>query len=96
MATANKSNKIDFSDYVKKFWTLFLYGMIALVAFFFLASWGFFGEMPSFDELENPSSNSASEIISSDGKTIGKFAYQNRVPIKYKDLPKKNNFLNTF
>ena len=88
MATTNKSNKVDFSDYVKKFWTLFLYGMIAVVAFFFLASWGFFGEMPSFDELENPNSNIASEIISSDGKTIGKFAFQNRVPVKYKDLPK--------
>lgn len=88
MATTNKSNKVDFSSYVKKFWTLFLYGTIAVVAFFFLASWGFFGEMPSFDELENPNSNSASEIISSDGKTIGKFAFQNRVPVKYKDLPK--------
>lgn len=88
MATTNKKAKVDFSDYVKKFWTLFAYGFIAVVAFFFLASWGFFGEMPSFDELENPNSNIASEIISSDGKTIGKFAYQNRVPVKYKDLPK--------
>jgi penicillin-binding protein 1A len=88
MATSNKSTNVDFSDYVKKFWTLFMYGIIALVSFFFLASWGFFGEMPSFDELENPNSNIASEIISSDGKTIGKFAYQNRVPVKYKDLPK--------
>ena len=63
MATTNKSNKVDFSSYVKKFWTLFIYGTIALVSFFFLASWGFFGEMPSFDELENPNSNGASEII---------------------------------
>lgn len=88
MATAKKTNKDKFSDYVKKFWTLFIYGLFGSVAFFFLASWGFFGTMPSFDELENPNSNIASEIISSDGKTIGKFAYQNRVPVKYKDLPK--------
>lgn len=88
MATAKKANnKEDFSGYIKKFWMLFIYGIIALVAFFFLASWGFFGEMPSFDELENPNSNIASEIISSDGKTIGKFAVQNRVPIKFRDLP---------
>lgn len=88
MATAKKTNKDDFSDYVKKFWTLFIYGLVGAVAFFFLASWGFFGTMPSFDELENPNSNIASEIISSDGKTIGKFALENRIPIKYKDLPK--------
>ncbi|MFT7251333.1 MAG: penicillin-binding protein 1A [Flavobacterium sp.] len=87
MATAKKNNKENFSDYIRKFWILFTYGLIAVVAFFFLASWGFFGEMPSFDELENPNSNIASEIISSDGKTIGKFAIQNRVPVKFKDLP---------
>lgn len=88
MATAKKNNKENFSAYIRKFWILFSYGIIAVVAFFFLASWGFFGEMPSFDELENPNSNIASEIISSDGKTIGKFAIQNRIPIKFKDLPK--------
>lgn len=88
MATANKKNKENFSDYIRKFWILFAYGLIAIVAFFFLASWGFFGEMPTFDELENPNSNIASEIISSDGKTIGKFAIQNRIPVKFKDLPK--------
>ncbi|HBK82096.1 MAG TPA: penicillin-binding protein, partial [Flavobacterium sp.] len=88
MATNHTTSQEDFSHYIKKFWTLFIYGIIALIAFFFLASWGFFGEMPSFDELENPNSNIASEIISADGKTIGKFAYENRVPIKYKDLPK--------
>ncbi|WP_338376059.1 transglycosylase domain-containing protein [uncultured Flavobacterium sp.] len=87
MATAKKNNKENFSDYIRKFWILFTYGMIAVVAFFFLASWGFFGEMPTFDELENPNSNIASEIISSDGKTIGKFAIQNRIPVKFKDLP---------
>ncbi len=87
MATNTSNQKEDFSIYVKKFWKLFAYSLGGLVAFFFLASWGFFGSMPSFDELENPNSNIASEIISSDGKTIGKFAYQNRVPVKYKDLP---------
>tara|TARA_B110000503_G_scaffold139726_1_gene228809 strand:- start:1248 stop:3536 length:2289 start_codon:yes stop_codon:yes gene_type:complete len=87
MANAKQSPKEDFSGYIKKFWTLFFYGIIAIIAFFFLAIWGFFGEMPTFDELENPNSNTASEIISSDGKTIGKFAYQNRVPVKFKDLP---------
>ncbi|WP_033032644.1 transglycosylase domain-containing protein, partial [Pseudoalteromonas fuliginea] len=43
--------------------------------------------MPTFDELENPDSNVASEVISSDGATIGKFYVQNRTPVKYADLP---------
>lgn len=78
----------DFSKYIKWFWTLFA-GAIAFVALLFLlASVGAFGEMPSFEELENPSSNLASEIISADGKTIGKlYLNENRTPIKYEDLP---------
>lgn len=74
-------------NYLKMFWIGF-FGFVAAVIFFFLcASWGVFGQMPTFDELENPASNVATEIISSDGKTIGKFYLENRVPIKYEDLP---------
>jgi penicillin-binding protein 1A len=78
----------DINYYKKKFWKLFFYGLGAIILFFFLASWGFFGSMPSFEDLENPESNLATEIISSDGVTIGKFYNENRTPIKYEDLPK--------
>src|SRR5690606_14462983 len=40
-----------------------------------------------FEDLENPDSNLATEIISSDGVTIGKFYNENRTSIKYADLP---------
>src|SRR5690554_3927261 len=78
----------NFSKYIKWFWRLFA-GALAFVALLFLlASAGAFGEMPSFEELENPSSSLASEIISADGKTIGKlYLNENRTPIKYEDLP---------
>ncbi|MBB1149140.1 MULTISPECIES: PBP1A family penicillin-binding protein [unclassified Myroides] len=76
-----------FKKYLVAFWIAFLGLGVALVLFFLCASWGVFGAMPTFDELENPSSNVATEIISSDGKTIGKFYLENRVPVKYEDLP---------
>ncbi|AJH13321.1 transglycosylase domain-containing protein [Myroides profundi] len=83
----DKKQPKSLRGYLKTFWILFL-GMVAAVIFFFLcASWGVFGQMPTFDELENPASNVATEIISSDGKTIGKFYLENRVPVKYEDLP---------
>ncbi len=78
---------IDFKKYVKWFWGLLLGGVFAVCFLFFLASVGMFGELPTFEELENPENNLATEIISSDGKTIGKYAHENRTPIKYKDLP---------
>ncbi|MEQ3691528.1 MAG: PBP1A family penicillin-binding protein [Flavobacterium sp.] len=84
----NQTNKQDFSKYIKNFWKLFLCGVIGVILLFLFASWGFFGEMPSFEKLENPDSNVATEIISSDGEVIGKFYAENRVPVKYADLPK--------
>jgi penicillin-binding protein 1A len=88
MAQKNNTPVKDINYYKKKFWKLFFYGLGVVVLFFFLASWGFFGSMPSFEDLENPESNLATEIISSDGVTIGKFYNENRTPIKYEDLPK--------
>lgn len=45
-----------------------------------------FDPLPSLEELENPKSNLASEIITSDGKMIGKYFLQNRTNVKYEDL----------
>ncbi len=78
----------DIKYYQKKFWKVFFYGLGGVFLFFLFASWGLFGKMPSFEDLENPNSNLATEIISSDGVTLGKFYNENRTAIKYKDLPK--------
>ncbi len=78
----------DIKYYQKKFWRVFFYTLGGIFLFFLFASWGLFGKMPSFEDLENPNSNLATEIISSDGVTLGKFYNENRTAIKYKDLPK--------
>ena len=88
MSQKNNNPVKDINYYKKRFWKLFFYSLGIFIFFFFLASWGFFGSMPSFEDLENPESNLATEIISSDGITIGKFYNENRTPIKYQDLPK--------
>ena len=57
---------------------------------FYLASIGKFGEMPDFRQLENPKTNFASEIISSDNEVLGKYYFNdNRTPIKYEDINTK-------
>ena len=77
----------NFSSYIKWFWILILGGSLSIVFLFLLASWGAFGPLPSFEELENPEHNLATEVISIDGKTLGKYAYENRTPVQFKDLP---------
>ena len=85
MAQKNYATVKDINYYKNKFWKWFFYSLGIAVLFFTLASWGFFGSMPSFEDLENPESNLATEVISSDGVTIGKFYNENRTPIKYED-----------
>jgi len=66
---------------------LVLGGFISVSLVFLLASWGVFGTLPTFEELENPEKNLATEVISSDGVTLGKYAFKNRTPVGFKDLP---------
>ncbi|MBU2926842.1 penicillin-binding protein 1A [Winogradskyella psychrotolerans] len=87
--TKAKTETLDFSKYVRWFWIVFLGGVLAFVLLFLFASWGFLGEMPDHTKLENPETNLATEIISSDGETLGKFYFDdNRTPIGFNDLPK--------
>lgn len=91
MAKVKKDSKVnqDFSKYIRWFWMLFLGGFLAVILIFLLASWGVFGELPDYTVLENPKTNLATEIISSDGKTLGKFYLNdNRTPVSYDELPK--------
>ena len=68
---------------------MFLTGIFGVVFVFLLASRGVFGEMPDYTLLENPETNLASQVISSDGELISKFYYRdNRTPVGYEELSK--------
>jgi penicillin-binding protein 1A len=57
------------------------------IVFFWMIYHGILGFMPSFEDLENPKSLVASEIITSDHQTLGKyFKDENRTLAEYKDL----------
>jgi len=89
MAKAKKETKAvqNFSKYIRWFWMVFVGGTLGVLSLFLLASWGVFGEMPDHTQLENPKTHLATEIISSDGETLGKFYLNdNRTSINYKDL----------
>ena len=84
----SEKKTVNFRTFVKWFWGLILGGVLSVCLIFLLASWGALGELPTFEELENPKNDLATEIISSDGKTLGKYYIEaNRTPISYKDLP---------
>ncbi len=83
---AKKKAKDNFGQYVKWLWIIVLSGIAAVALFIFLVSQEVFGELPSFAQIENPKSNLASEIITADGKTLGRFYQENRTHAEYEDL----------
>ncbi len=87
-ATHKKNNTQSENERHKRtFWKFFAGGIGLLLLIFLLASWGIFGSLPDETSLENPEKNLATEIISSDGKTIGKFYKENRTPVPFEALP---------
>jgi len=81
-----KKAKDDYRKYVKWFWILMGLGVFCIFACVGLAAVGAFGKLPTFEQIENPKSNLASEIITSDGKVLGKFYQENRTHTDYEDL----------
>ena len=89
MAKKRTNKKTNFSKQKRWFWLLFICGISLIPIIFLLASFGAFGSMPDHTALENPRTNLATEVISSDGVTLGKFYYEdNRTPVSFKELPK--------
>ena len=77
----------NFKKYLLWFWGIVIGGILLIFVLFYITSTGTFGALPTFEELENPQTNLATEVISSDGVTIGKYAKENRTPVNFKELP---------
>ena len=71
---------------VRWFWILIISPIALILILLFLIRIGVFGKLPTFEELENPKSNLATEIYSQDGEMIGSFFVQNRSYVDYKEL----------
>ncbi|MFI3305376.1 MAG: transglycosylase domain-containing protein [Rikenellaceae bacterium] len=67
-------------------WVVAMIPVIILVTMLYCALSGRFGRLPSFEELENPKSNLATEIYSEDGVVLGTFFIENRSYMQYDDL----------
>ena len=95
--TRKKKKTKKKSSIIRLFWLLLLGAVAAVALLFLLASFGVFGSLPDETSLENPEKNLATEIITTDGKVIGKFYKENRTPVAYQELPEhlKNALLAT-
>ena len=83
---AKKKTKKERPRYVKVLWWTFGGLWAAIFLFFTLLSLGWLGFMPSFEELENPRSLQASEVLSDDGQTLGYIGLENRSNVTYDQI----------
>jgi penicillin-binding protein 1A len=81
-----KLTQEDIKRYNGYIWK-FIAGCFALLILLIVATYlGAFGALPSFRDLENPKSNQASEIISSDKQTLGTYYVENRSSVTYNQI----------
>jgi len=84
----NKKQKGPYNKYTSILWGLFVLSIIGVMTLFGGAALGFYGPMPDLQQLENPKTNLASQIISSDGEILGKYYFdENRTPIGFDEIP---------
>ena len=77
---------INIDNKQKKLWYAFAAFWVAIFLFFTLLSLGWLGFMPSFEQLENPESNQASEVLSEDGEVLGFIGIENRSNVTYDEI----------
>lgn len=80
MAELNGKNKI-----VKWLWLLLFFIPFGLIFVLLLLVWAF-ADIPSFEELENPESKLATQVIAADGEILTTFHIENRSFVSYYDL----------
>ena len=85
----NTASSIDYNKIIRYLWGTFIIITVGFLLFIYAVSsnfLGLFGEMPEFKSLENPDSELASELFSSDGVLLGKYYRENRSPVTYSEL----------
>ncbi|GHT74709.1 penicillin-binding protein 1A [Bacteroidia bacterium] len=83
-----KKTTIPAEKNIRRFWIAFASLIVFVFLFFVLIANGVIGYMPPVEDLENPISKYASQVISVDLKTMGTFAQskENRIYVNYNEL----------
>ena len=81
------NTKSWYKPFLAWFWGLFIGGLLVIWFVMWLITRGVLGYLPPLEELQNPKNTFASEIISSDMQSLGRYyRYENRIGVQYTDL----------
>lgn len=79
-----KPEKSKYKRIVRWFWILLLTPLIGFIGLVICIA--LFADLPDVEQLQNPESDLATVVLSSDGKELGRFYAENRVNVKFKDI----------
>ena len=82
-------DNVDHHKFTKRLYYTFFIPFLLFFLFLFTVRinlFGLYGEMPNSDLLENPQSSLASEVLSEEGKILGKYYSTNRQWIEFDDI----------
>lgn len=84
--TTAKENKKGPRSWVKLFWKYYLIASGVFLLFILMLNFGWIGDMPDLDDIENPTASLASQVYAQDGTPMGKFYLEDRISVKYRDI----------
>lgn len=70
----------------RKFWKWYFITAGVFAFFIILLNFGWIGDMPDLDDIENPTASLASQVYAQDGTPLGKYYLEDRISVKYRDI----------
>jgi len=84
--TTTKETKQGPKYWVKVFWKYYLIAAGVFLLFILMLNFGWIGDMPDLDDIENPTASLASQVYAQDGTPMGKYYLEDRISVKYRDI----------
>jgi len=84
--TTTKEFKKGPKNWAKIFWKYYLIGAGIFLLFILMLNFGWIGDMPDLNDIENPTASLASQVYAQDGTPMGKFYLEDRISVKYRDI----------
>ena len=84
--TTTKKTKQGPKYWVKVFWKYYLIAAGVFLLFILMLNFGWIGDMPDLDDIENPTASLASQVYAQDGTPMGKYYLEDRISVKYRDI----------
>ena len=78
-----KTEQTSYRKLMRVLWLIILIPLIFIICMLVAAS---YSDLPPFEELENPKSKQATQLISSDGEILGKYYIENRTEIPFDSI----------